>query len=157
MISSRRCLAIVVAALMISTPGDIRSDEVGSPWFTDFEKAHQRAQELQCPLLIHFFAHWCAPCQMMERQVLHHPEVTTNLGKRIVAVKVLQPQNPELSRKFGIQALPTDIVIDPSGKVVWRNESFVNRSRYVQLLARVMQEYRPHSGSASTATVPWRW
>jgi len=60
------------------------------------------------PILLDFYSPTCGPCMMM------HPLVE-RLAKRrageIMVVRLNTDQNPELSASFGIQAVPTFVVV----------------------------------------------
>jgi thioredoxin 2 len=84
----------------LPVPGTIlEPSEQGA--FTLFQKS-------ALPVLIDFYSPTCAPCQMM------HP-VVERLAKRrageIMVVKVNTDLNPRLAAQFGIQAVPTFVII----------------------------------------------
>lgn len=60
------------------------------------------------PLLVDFYSPTCAPCQVM------HP-ILENLAQRrageLMVVKVNVDQNPELASAFGVQGVPTFVVL----------------------------------------------
>lgn len=73
----------------------------------------EQAIQSQDPILVDFWATWCAPC-MMQGEVLHtvdkqHPSI--QIGK------VNVDENRELALRFGISAIPTMIVFQ-DGKAV---------------------------------------
>ena len=72
----------------------------------------QEAEEKKLPLLIHFYAEWCMPCQRMEREVFPTPAVKELLGSRFIAVKVNSDLRQDLVRRYGVETLPSDVVVD---------------------------------------------
>ena len=105
-------------------------------WSADFESAEALARENGIPLVIHFYAHWCGPCRMMESQVLNSTEVHTMLGTGIVGVKVNSDHRHNLVSRFDISVLPTDVIISPEGKILSKDAGTSGRSAYVARLAR---------------------
>ena len=58
-------------------------------------------------VLVDFFATWCGPCSM-QAEVLNKMQTSRNLSFDIAKVNV--DEAPELTRKYGIQSIPTLII-----------------------------------------------
>ena len=75
----------------------------------NFEKDVLQAQR---PALIDFWATWCGPCQMMGPVVDAFAEENPD----ILVGKVNVDEQPQLAAAFGIQSIPTLVVVK-EGKV----------------------------------------
>ncbi len=68
------------------------------------------------PVLIDFYATWCAPCKTMS-------PILESVGKELQGqarvLKIDVDKNQALSQQFKIQAVPT-FMIFKNGKMVWR-------------------------------------
>lgn len=106
-------------------------------WHEDFSRAAAEAERLQRPLLIHFHAQWCVPCKRMEQEILSRPALLQHLGTTVVGVKVDADQSPELVKQFGIDSVPTDVFVDPDGKVIAVYEGYQDGRKYLGHLAQV--------------------
>jgi YHS domain-containing protein len=133
-------------------------------WRHDFEQAQAEAKRLKRPLVVHFSADWCGPCRRMERDVFRTPEFLRQLDGRFVAVKVDADQRPDLVEQFGVRGLPTDLFIDPDGRVLAQSTGYVGRGDYLSQMARIDARFdaasRTHiarsQAGAPPATLPSR-
>ncbi|HET6327011.1 MAG TPA: thioredoxin family protein [Planctomycetaceae bacterium] len=130
-----RCV-LLCAVLMTAVP--VSAAEYGSStWRHDFRAAEAEAKRLNRPLLVHFHAKWCGPCQAMNREVLTDRAVLGQLDASVVAVKIDSDEHPDLVERFSVNLLPTDIFLDPNGFVLDRSTGPSDRQRYISLIARV--------------------
>jgi thioredoxin 1 len=73
------------------------------------------------PVLVDFFAEWCAPCKMMTpvlKQVKDQVQDTASI------IKVDIDKNQQTAAIYNISAVPT-ILLFKKGKVVWRQSGIV--------------------------------
>jgi len=86
-----------------------------------FEQALARAKADCKPVLIDFFADWCAACKELDQHTYVHKEVIAE-AQRFVSIKVDGTNDHEvldgLYAKFGVQGLPTVAFVDPMGQVL---------------------------------------
>jgi thioredoxin 1 len=58
----------------------------------------------QTPVLVDFWAEWCAPCRKVEPLLA---EIATEMGDKVQIVKVNIDENPETARAYRVMSVPT--------------------------------------------------
>jgi thioredoxin 1 len=76
----------------------------------DFEKEVLQSSE---PVVVDFFAEWCGPCKAMAPTL---EQVAAELAGKVKVAKLDVDQNPEVTQRYRIQAMPT-LMIFKDGKV----------------------------------------
>jgi thioredoxin 1 len=66
------------------------------------------------PVIVDYWAEWCGPCRMVA-PVLE--EIATEYADKIAVVKLNIDENPKVSQRYGIMAIPTMNVFS-AGEVV---------------------------------------
>ena len=69
------------------------------------------------PVVVDFFAEWCGPCKAMAPAL---DAVATELKGKVKIAKLDVDQNPAVTQKYAIQAMPT-MMIFKGGKLVVHN------------------------------------
>lgn len=65
------------------------------------------------PVVVDFFAEWCGPCKAMAPAL---EQVAQEMAGKVKVVKIDVDQNPEVTQRFRIQAMPT-LMVFKDGKV----------------------------------------
>ena len=93
-------------------------------WLHDEKAAVARARESGKPLLVDFFAEWCAACKELDLHTFSDPRVKQEVSEKFVALKVDATDETEeitrLTQKYGVPGLPTVLMVackDPTPKV----------------------------------------
>jgi thiol-disulfide isomerase/thioredoxin/YHS domain-containing protein len=136
--------SIVVAAALTGLLFATQKDAVSAQsvvWRSDFQGAWEEANKLDKPVLLHFYADWCGPCQQMEHNVLNNKDLLDQVGSSFVAIKINTDRHPELVSRFGVQALPTDMFVDPDGTVLSQSEGYTDLSAYLVRLTRIESDF----------------
>lgn len=76
------------------------------PAVTDGDFVQQVLQSDR-PVLVDFWATWCAPCRMIAPVV---EQLSTELGDRVRVVKMDIDANPQTPSQLGIMSVPTLII-----------------------------------------------
>ena len=85
------------------------------------------------PVLVDFWAEWCGPCKMLAPVLNEIAEETTGRAK---VVKINVDENPGLSTRFGIQAIPT-LLYFLNGKLQDRTSGVAGKTSIVSRLEKL--------------------
>jgi thioredoxin:protein disulfide reductase len=98
---------------------NFKADKAKTP--ESFEAVLAQAKADCKPVLIDFFADWCAACKELDQHTYTSPTVVAE-AERFVKVKVDGTDDHEildaLYERFGVKGLPTVAFIDPLGQVL---------------------------------------
>jgi thioredoxin 1 len=78
--------------------------------------AFDRVKDQEKPVIIDFWAPWCGPCRT-QGPILD--QVASRIGDKAIVAKVNVDEEAKLAASFGVQAIPT-LVVMKGGKVVQR-------------------------------------
>jgi thioredoxin 2 len=72
------------------------------------------AEAASVPVVVDLWAPWCGPCRMVSPAL---EQVATELAGKVKLVKVNVDESPAIQQRFGVQAIPTLLVMR-NGEVV---------------------------------------
>jgi thioredoxin 2 len=80
------------------------------PWIVDAgdEDFAEVAERASVPVLVDLWAPWCGPCRMVSPALA---QLAGEMAGRVKLVKVNVDQAPKLQQRFGVQAIPTLMVL----------------------------------------------
>ena len=102
-------------------------------WITKFDQALAKAEESKKPIVIDFYADWCGPCKMMDRETFADVSVAGEMSNWICA-KIDVDKNPDTAKKYNVSAIPTTFLLSPEGQIVDSKIGFVEAKDYLSFL-----------------------
>lgn len=136
-------LALIAAALLVAfiaskvwesnhpkagNAGGAQAEAANAMKWVPIAQAEAQAKQTGKPVMYDFSAEWCAPCNMLKREVFENAALAKELNDTVVPVKVIdryqeEGRNPpdiaELQQRYAVDGFPTLVVVDPaSGRKV---------------------------------------
>lgn len=108
-----------------------------------FVDALARAKRENKPLVLDFYADWCAPCLKMLKTTIPDPRVAPLL-KQCVFLKVDTDKHPELANSFGVVGLPDTRFLEPDGTETKRLRDFQDAETFAAELTTLLESVRRH-------------
>jgi YHS domain-containing protein/thiol-disulfide isomerase/thioredoxin len=132
-----RLKIILSAVLFAASTATCQAQTHG--WHNAFEQARTAAEAGSQPILIHFHAWYCGPCQRMDRDVFADLQVQQALADGIASVKVDVTHEPELASRCGATSVPRDVVMFPDGTIETMNVGFAQKQQYLNFLRDIAE------------------
>jgi len=136
------CLA--VASMWITTWA-IRGP--GVKWHNYTEQILQQAVTQKKPVIIDFYADWCAPCREFDDIVFHHPDVVRQAEEKFIMIKVDvtkggNPFHEQLLKQYGVKGVPTIVFLDTQGEELsdLRMVDFVPPNKFLIYMSNISKD-----------------
>lgn len=103
-----------------------------------YGEAFRRAAEEQKAVYVDVYAEWCSPCKEMDRTTFSDDSVVHLLQNNLVAVRVNiddEGTGADIKKKFNIQAMPTSLLLTPSGQEIKRHVGYLNSAQFLEWTA----------------------
>lgn len=84
------------------------------------------------PVLVDFWAEWCAPCRALGPVV---EEVAKELSGKLTVAKMNIDDHPNTPGRFAVQAIPT-LLLFKNGEVVDKVVGLINRSKLSDMVQK---------------------
>ena len=106
--------AVAVGSWMLKPHG--AAEEVKWNMLTSFDAIEQSVQSQGKPVIIDFYADWCAQCKELDKYTYTDPGIV-EMTKDFNNIKIdLTKENEEITSKFDIKGLPVVVFMGPDGK-----------------------------------------
>ena len=114
------------------------------PWLAEADDASfaERVDQAQLPVLVDLWAPWCGPCRAVSPAL---ENLARDRAGRIKLVKVNVDESPVTVGRFGVQGIPTLLVLD-KGTVVARQTGAAPESALRDWLDKALDTLGPRAG-----------
>ncbi|HYR88760.1 MAG TPA: thioredoxin family protein [Terriglobia bacterium] len=119
----RTTLLLIFGLLICGTPVTAQNGTI--QWFKDLQRASAAARETNKPMMIEFWADWCAPCKIMEAEVYTDARVATALRQKMVAVRISFDLQTTLVRQYNVEAIPHIVFTNSFGTELLRHRGII--------------------------------
>jgi thioredoxin-related protein len=122
--------------LLFLTPLSILAQEVD--FGNDVGKAKKQAAKEKKLIFIDFYTDWCKPCKLMDAEVFTKGEIADRMNAFFVNVKINADNDKYTASQFSINSYPTSLVLDSTGKVLFRSSGYGGATRFWRALETVL-------------------
>ncbi len=93
----------------------------GVTWMPYSDKLLEEANRIAKPVIIDFYADWCAPCRELDEVTFHDPEIVKQGKRDFIMIKVDLTRkgnstHEKLLHQYGVKGVPTVVFLDRQGK-----------------------------------------
>jgi thioredoxin-like negative regulator of GroEL len=133
MIVSRHVLSLLVLAAVCAPVVEAHAaDRV--MWFRDLQQASDAARKADLPMVIDFWADWCAPCNTMDAEVYTNPNVVAAFDHKVIGVRIHFDLQREVARKFNVWGLPHLVFTNSYGTPLISHRGFMGAEQLVNVV-----------------------
>ncbi len=113
--------------------------------------AVQRAAAQPRALVLDFWATWCAPCVLLEKETLND-EAVKKLLTKVELVRIDLDKYPELAELYAVKSVPNVVFVDADGFIVDRLQRFEPPAEFARRLERLNGQKRPGKNARDQPT-----
>lgn len=113
----------------------------GPEWIHEAETGFTTAAEAQVPVMMDFWAEWCAACLELDHQTYNQAQILA-LAKQFISIKMDMTEsnadNDEMRRRYSVIGMPTVIFLAPDGRELERFSGYRKPEEMAEIMQRVL-------------------
>ena len=133
---------LFVLPINASADGDVFAD-------LTLEAALAKAGETDKMVVIDFFADWCGPCKMMDKETWPEESVVAWVEKNAILIKVDVDKEEAVAKEFNVTAMPTVVFLKADKSEISRFVGGYQASEFVSFGNKVLSGDAPPPGGAA--------
>ncbi|MCP9290129.1 thioredoxin [Gracilimonas sediminicola] len=90
----------------------------------------------ETPVLVDFYADWCAPCKMMPPIL---KQLKSEMGDRLNIIKIDTERNPDVAIRYQVRGIP-NLILFRKGEVLWQQAGVVQMPQLKQLIEQKLEQ-----------------
>ena len=138
----RTRLGLLAAGFCVLQTGALgaRAETSGSPFLAiSLDQALARAAKEKRIVFIDFYTTWCGPCKLLDNTTWKDEKVIALLNQKTLALKIDAEKETALSKKYGINAYPTLLLLKPDGSILDRMVGYQTPEQFATSLQSALE------------------
>ena len=89
------------------------------------------------PVLVDFYADWCAPCRMMPPIL---KELKQRMGDDLNIIKIDTEKNPDVAIRYQVRGIP-NLILFKNGQVLWQQAGVVPAAQLESVIRQKLSDH----------------
>lgn len=106
-------------------------------WASSYQLAMEQARAEDKLVMVDFYTHWCGWCKVLDKKTYSDAKVAQE-ADRMVNVKINAESDVATATRYGVQAYPTVLFLNPDGTVRQTMQGFRPPEQFLPLLGQVL-------------------